>query len=134
MRWQRLRRGRCSSGPVDECATNRCNDPSHRLCVLATGLPGYVDGTTTPGWPAGYAARGDCNNTRQAFLCADADSGGFSCTDPNPYWPGDYVCDCAADVPTALLTNGRRVEYSPAVAARCGLVREQRSPTAHPLW
>jgi hypothetical protein len=101
---------------VDECAVvggvapdpvGPCNDPSHRLCVEATGLGGYVGP--------------DCTNTRQAFMCgentgtpsgqADYD---FACVDPNPYWMGDFTCGCAFDY---VATNP---SYEPSIATNCG--------------
>eukprot|EP01052_Picozoa_sp_SAG31_P008983 SAG31_NODE_463_length_15332_cov_5.907700_4_plen_1357_part_00 len=101
-------------GPTNECVGaeipsgfSRCDDPRHRLCVIGTGSSGYV-------------APSDCNNFRRTFECAEAAQTGFTCTDPNPYWPNDYICGCAANVSTAQITNGRRIEYTEEVEASCG--------------
>jgi hypothetical protein len=110
---------------LDECATEGltgaeavagvCNDPEHRLCVVATGKKGWTGE--------------DCANRRQAFVCSDASdsaenawqadgvNGDFKCRDPNPFWPGDFVCGCANDeTDTKSSTTG----YNAAVAEGCG--------------
>jgi hypothetical protein len=73
---------------TDECATNPCNSADHRLCQQEVGEPGVP-----------------CGDARQAFHCDARFTGGntqrfgedFTCTDPNPYWEGDYVCTCEYD-------------------------------------
>ena len=70
------------SNPLDECAQGSpCTNPGTRLCPLLA-----LRGMTPTG----------CANDRQAFVCPDDTVGGssFQCNDPNPYWPGDYTCDC----------------------------------------
>lgn len=71
-----------ASNPLDECASGSpCSNPGTRLCPL-------------------LAQRGmtpeSCQDDRQSFMC---NVGGdtvqpFTCHDPNPYWPGDFTCDC----------------------------------------
>jgi len=96
---------------VDECASTApdpvgpCNDPSHRLCVEATGLGGYVGE--------------DCTNTRQAFVCGENVGGSyndydFACVDPNPYWMGDFTCSCAFD------HDASAPRFAADVAGGCG--------------
>eukprot|EP01052_Picozoa_sp_SAG31_P018634 SAG31_NODE_1327_length_8759_cov_4.689723_2_plen_894_part_00 len=77
--------------PVDECEADPCGSFAHRLCASTPPL---------------------CTDARpEAFMCGAAQSGMFSCVDPNPYWPGDYVCTCSYDMTTGGFEN---------VTADCG--------------
>lgn len=71
------------SNPYDECDNDAsaCSHPGTRLCpVLA------IRGMTPD----------SCELDRQSFVCTlDGNTTApFECHDPNPYWPGDYTCDC----------------------------------------
>ena len=81
-----------AEAPTDECAADPCNSPEHRLCRQEVGRPGDEPGD-------------GCADTRRAFHCDARFAGSgtqrfgeaFTCTDPNAYWDGDYICTCEYD-------------------------------------
>jgi hypothetical protein len=100
---------------TDECAANPCAGLArHRLCSTPRGMPGIP--CTQPraaafSCAAAAAAATAATSNASANATAPAAPGSasatpFTCTDPNPHWPGDYICACAYDVETGGYTNG----------------------------
>lgn len=69
------------SDPNNECdSASACTHPGTRLCPLLAERGMRPD---------------SCQNDRQSFVCNLGNTtASFECHDPNPYWPGDYTCDC----------------------------------------
>ena len=69
------------SNPHNECDNgSACSHPGTRLCPLLAARGMSLD---------------SCQDDRQSFICnSGGNATGFECNDPNPFWPGDYTCDC----------------------------------------
>lgn len=69
------------ANPNNECDNaNACSHPGTRLCPLLAERGMLPD---------------SCQNDRQSFVCnLGGNAAAFECHDPNPYWGGDYTCDC----------------------------------------
>ena len=87
-----------AAASMDECALTNfngvdegtCSSSAHRLCAVTMLEPHAVD--VHHGFPGRH-----CVAFRDAFVCPDSAGGNnqFACVDPNPFWMGDYSCDCA---------------------------------------
>ena len=106
---------------VDECALTNfngvdegaCSASAHRLCAVT--MPETHAADEHNGFPGRH-----CVAFRDAFVCPDSAGGNnkFACTDPNPYWLGDYSCDCAVSKVGGFPAVPRTCTAKPAVT--CG--------------